>query len=259
MRSVCSRSPGLPPKPVKYIDPIVQDAIIDAQTIVISSMTHFDDDTGLKETLNQASRTYLTTLKNNLAVRLPAWQKRTLLVELRNSQQHSETKQPILKFLVSAMARAINLAKPVDQTLYKNDIIKNYDLTKDICYHNIIANHKTQFSEARTLAPNDSLLGVCEQTLIQKYPHYYLGYSLFLQQQTQRLEAPRADARPKLPFQVVPQLTMKLRFITFGKEQVTELVTAMSKDPTIFDGQAVSNHVSNLFTDVQMAFCYGQM
>ena len=47
MRSVCSRSPGLPPKPVKYIDHIVQDAIIDAQTIIISSMTHFDDDTGL--------------------------------------------------------------------------------------------------------------------------------------------------------------------------------------------------------------------
>ena len=51
----------------------------------------------------------------------------------------------------------------------------------------------------------------------------YLSYALFLQRTTKDL-LQTVQPRPKAPFQVIPQLTFKARCLTFGKEQMSELI-----------------------------------
>jgi hypothetical protein len=73
----------------------------------------------------------------------------------------------------------------------------------------------------------------------------YLGYALFLQKETGRLEALVAtpEKRARLPFQVIPQLTMKERCIDFGKEQITELVKHMASDEAVYKGRGEDQHL----------------
>ena len=38
---------------------------------------------------------------------------------------------------------------------------------------------------------------------------------------------------PKTPFQVIPQLTLKVRFLSFGKEQILELLKLLIGNPDV--------------------------
>lgn len=286
MRAVCSRAEGRQPDPVDYEHLDVQEAIRVAQGYVMAKMTSFCDDSGLTQTFNQSALRYETVLKNNLVMRLPSWQKRTLRAELRKpGSPHRTTSKKTVNFIINcnAISSAINSAEAIDQSKYKSDDIKNYDLNADIYCQSSIADHRPLI--AYDGPTKDKFLGVMSK--VKGKPHLFLSYALFLQRRTETLEQlvieeDKRDAaasldtllmkepvqntiekkrakvlrmehsRPKAPFQVIPQLTMKLRFVSFGKEQITELVTALSRDPTLYDDKAVSTHISELFADVKM-------
>ena len=54
-----------------------------AQQEVIRRMSNFDDNTGLKETMNQAAREYHTVLKNGVWMNFTKWQTK-FVIELSN-------------------------------------------------------------------------------------------------------------------------------------------------------------------------------
>ena len=63
-RAVCSRELAQCPKQVKYIHKQCETFLQEAQKIIISQMSSFEDDSCLTETFNQASMEYVTVLKN---------------------------------------------------------------------------------------------------------------------------------------------------------------------------------------------------
>jgi hypothetical protein len=73
-----------------------------------------------------------------------------------------------------------------------------------------------------------------------------VGYTLFLQKETGRLEALVAtpEKRARLPFQVIPQLTMKERCIDFTPDSLGLLQPAKSANPRKFKLQSVHKEVS---------------
>ena len=107
MRAVCVRKTQERPLPVEFKIIEVQECLRAAQDTVTSMMESFDSDEGLGQTMNAASRRYLTVLKNNFSERLESWQARTILAELRQ-REHIAIKDPKLsRFLVRAMIRLI--------------------------------------------------------------------------------------------------------------------------------------------------------
>ena len=50
---------------------------------------------------------------------------------------------------------------------------------------------------------------------------------------------------------MIPQLKMKLRCVTFGKEQFAELVVILSKETALFEEEPVATHVERLFSDTR--------
>lgn len=167
---------------------------------------------------------------------------------------HIHRSKKVVKFLVNVAGRLITNAKPPDQSRYKSEEIKQYDQTSDVYLQEIVKRHRSQLTEALLLDSNDDFAGAFAEKLVEKNIHVYVKYALYLQRQTETLEAQLATVEKpaKLPFQVIPQLRMKVRAVTFGKEQITEMVTALASDTSIFEGQPVANHVADLFRDVSV-------
>ena len=88
--------------------------------------------------------------------------------------------------------------------------------------------------------PNNTVdkYGVLSKMGIQKNVHLFVAYGIWLQRLTQTLETElcvrkhiesnqQQKQAPKAPFQVIPQLTLKVRFMNFGKAQMVELVSLL--------------------------------
>jgi hypothetical protein len=243
LRSVCCRTPDTTPLPVTFKDPDVQNATRAAQNTVLPMMSSFHSDKGLVQTMNQSARSFLTVFQNNVFMRLEAWQLRALRAEFQctGSPVSDSKSKPLVAFICRAAAREINLAHSLDAALYKNEEIRQFSLTDCAFYQEVVARHQKAFARGREqagLLPQDMspTSGICTPTLIKKNLHLYLGYALYLQRQIEVLEKSSElhNKRTKLPCQVIPQYTMKLRSVTFGKEQIAEFITALAKNPTLF-------------------------
>jgi hypothetical protein len=205
-------------------------------------MDHFENDQGFTQTFNQSALRYRTNLVNTLFRGFFKWQARTLLAELRrlDSPYANSKIKGLQHFLVNAMSRAIVRANPVQPELYSSLYIKNYQgLENDPFCLEIVQRHSAYLTDSLARANDEQLhpkLGFATENLIERMPHLYLGYALFLQKETGRLEALVAtpEKRARLPFQVIPQLTMKERCLDLGKEQITELVNHMASDEAVF-------------------------
>jgi hypothetical protein len=212
-------------------------------------MDHFENDQGFTETFNQSALRYRTNLVNSLFRGFFKWQARTLLAELRRPDSpYANCKiKGLQHFLVNAMSRAIVRANPVQPELYSSLYIKNYQgLEHDPFCLEIVQRHSAYLTDVH--ANDEKLhpkLGFATEKMIERMPHLYLGYALFLQKETGRLEALVAtpEKRARLPFQVIPQLTMKERCIDFGKEQITELVKHMASGEAVYKGRGEDQHL----------------
>jgi hypothetical protein len=188
---------GSLPEPVVYIHQHIQAGLRIAQQMVISKMDRFENDQGFTETFNQSALRYRTNLVNTLFRGFFKWQARTLLAELRRPDSpYANCKiKGLLHFLVNAMSRAIVRANPVQPELYSSLDIKNYHgLENDPFCLEIVQRHGTYLTDSLVHArENDEKLhpklGVATEKLIERMPHLYLGYALFLQKETGRLEA----------------------------------------------------------------------
>ena len=71
--------------------------------------------------------------------------------------------------------------------------------------------------------------GYMKETNIERYPHMFFPYIVFLFQTIESIIN-------KVPFQIIPQYTMKARSLTIGKEQLTEIVLRLAKSGKLDDG-----------------------
>ena len=96
--------------------------------------------------------------------------------------------------------------------------------------------------------------GVMYTEHIQDNVHLYVAYGIWMQRRTQMLERILFDARekqfkdvettmqtdkrrkqPRVPYQVIAQLTLKVRFMSFGEEQITEFIKMLSGEKGVQD------------------------
>ena len=204
----------------------MQKCLRDAQKLVVSDMTQ-ENDQGLTETMNNSAKGYRTILINNLFMRLQKWQERVLRLELETM----DYKKNLHKFLLNAMFRKIVSAEPINQNLYKDQEVKDYKLDSDEICNRLINTHRAQLTGALDLECKNEFVGIFDPKMVGDYPHLYLGYALFLQKRYQQLTS--TQNRPKLPFQVIPQLKLKVRCVTFGKRQIAEMVSQTSPEALV--------------------------
>ena len=139
---------------------------------------------------------------------------------------------------------------------YKATSIKDYNINSDtistdiICLHNnhLVTAHNTAAMEkavkektvkeksdiqtAGNTTKKSTQKGIMYADNIQDNVHMFISYGIWMQRRTQDLEkklfeleeeeSKKKMKQPKAPFQVIPQLMMKLRFMKFGKEQIVE-------------------------------------
>jgi hypothetical protein len=121
---------------------------------------------------------------------------------------------------------------------YKNkDDIKLYadEVLQSVKIKDMIIEHKAwlynAFVDPKTLP--HYIDGVLSEFNVQKRPHLYLAYQLFLAQRMDTINTALTKGDPsirqKATFQIIPQLTMKRRYVTFGKEQTVDLLYFLAK------------------------------
>ena len=93
-----------------------------AQCDVVLYMNHFESDTGLTETMNQAAREYKTALDNNVWMHFRKWQVMTVKAELLLTDLPKVAYMYVTKQILKQVNRASigpNLMR------YKSEVVRN--------------------------------------------------------------------------------------------------------------------------------------
>ena len=164
----------------------------------------------------------------------------------------------LFKFIVKSIQRCIANATPFNQELYKATSIREYEVNDDVVYADIVRTHREQLHpEALVMdtTPCPSQ-GIMSEAIILKHIHMFLAYGLWLQRATHVWETAALHERSaphpppphptqhghhqaRSPFQVIPQLTLRTRFMDFGSEQICELIQRAIVVPEV---QALFNY-----------------
>ena len=162
---------------------------------------------------------------------------RTIIsIELGPSLTEDKQLKPAWTYINNVIFRTIVGATfETNVTTYKNqEVITLHGLPflrSDLVVGLINEHHewlKDAFSS--TELKYDTMFGVLSEKNIQQKPHLFIAYQLFLAQrlelmrQVQQPSSSDPSRQPKATFQIIPQLTMKRRCVTFGKNQTTELI-----------------------------------
>jgi hypothetical protein len=184
------------------------------------------------QTFNQSARAYRTSLTNNLFMHASKRLQTVIKAEVGPRMDLDTSLKPSRSYIINVVFRTIVGAKIVTNI----DSYKNHE---EIRMHavpflqsafvlDLIKEHQEWLQDAVLQLKNvHPTQGILSEKNIEDHPHLYLGYQLFL---AERLESIRAleeqkdQKRRRSTFQIIPQLTMKARCVTFGKEQTTELL-----------------------------------
>jgi hypothetical protein len=213
--NACMRGIIKPGKPVEYKHETIADKINELREKFVKfpgDSEPFGMLSTFSQLVNATSRRFITVLVNNIFMRMESWLTKTVRLQLVAKNQDKKE----IKNLTRVIIRTL-MQKPLREEDQKINLPET-----------IMADHRNYLDEIYTLKITYKPNGYLDDGLIQKYPHMYLRYALFLQRKTEDLliqtHDPTITSRPKAPFCVIPQLTFKTRSITLGKEQTTELV-----------------------------------
>jgi hypothetical protein len=178
------------------------------------------------QTFEGSAKAYETNFHNNLWMHASKRLKTVIKSEL---DQHFERNNVCRSYLANVLYRKIVGAQFVTD-------IKQYKNTEQILAHavpflerqdmkDLVTVHQQWLHDAFTfetkpeqLLPRHYMDGVLSENNIKFRPYLFLAYQLYL---AQRLD----ELRPsKATFQIIPQMTMKRRCVTFGKNELTDLL-----------------------------------
>lgn len=234
MRSVClRRGKGEKPAAIKY-GPcrVAESFLLLAQKTTTDAMKTFDDDSQLTETFNQSARQYITVFQTNVSEHFEKWLSTALQLDLEQLREypHASSKSSKNFILRSVQSRVLgkvvrNIKEP-NVNMYKDEAelarLKRCFLpTEDV--ETLIGIYKTAFDKAS----GSTMVGNLKYGLKSK-TYIFVGIGLFL---ASRMEARYVVSGSKRhrPYQVIPQMKMKVRCVTFGTQQTAELIMRMVK------------------------------
>ena len=253
IRSVCIRGTDIYPKEVEYTKYAeVQQCIRVAARIVTQRMNTFDSDEGLGQIMNDSARRYLTVFTNNFAENMDKWQYRTIRADLQYQNHAAVGNKTLLEFIVRSISRIITCSELLDRSKYKDMSIQKYIIADDMICQSIIERHSRHLIAAKELkrTADEAKLkkgynaGIMPSCTIQHHVHFFVSYGIWLQRITQELDSmyksePKSERKqqknPKAPYQVIAQLTMKVRFLKFGTEQMVEMMPELLKSKLVRD------------------------
>ena len=235
-RSVCVRDGAIRPKICVYKPNSDCQAFLQAaQAAVTSKMTSFGDDSGLTQTFNQAAREYVTVLTNGVWMNFVKWQTKLIYSLLQAYDVEKSYKGFVTKSLLQIINRAPNGPNP---NMYKSDRVREEGMT---FLGGPKANEIVKMFEGWMSMIPDKVLrknnvpatdwdGIaCKEHIISHLAKFlYTGIKIVEQIEVLRDRIPDDKKMPTIP-QVIPQLCFKLRCVTFGVEQTTELCAFIEK------------------------------
>ncbi len=171
---------------------------------------------------------------------MATWHHRAILAELRYHNHSAMNDTALVTFIIKSIIRIISSATPLDTTRYKHAAIRTYVLASDDVCQALIGHHRAYLTDAMDLPVTSDVKGVMSDIHIQRNIHLFVSYGIWLQRTTQSTEADvvrrtnlKQKQEPKAPFQVIPQLTLKVRFLSFGNEQILEFLKLLIGNPDV--------------------------
>ena len=220
MRAVCSRKESTNPSVVVYKPcSIINARLVEAQTIVVAQMCSkkvpFEDDTGLTETFNQAARQFITVFRTNVVQHFKKWLQKALRtdVEQLTNYPHKGSKSAkgfINRFILSSVMKT----ELPDAGLYKAKKEIEILQTSFLCSDDFKTLIKL-YDEAFSRAAHDTKMKHVLAYDLKAHTHVFIAMGLFCASRMERVYN-ETDAKRNRPLQVIPQLTMKTRHVTFG-------------------------------------------
>jgi hypothetical protein len=190
-----------------------------------------------EHTFKQSARSYETVLINNLwmyaAKRLETVIKAEVTPRLLESPDLKSSTSYIYKVIFRKIVRANTITNIESYKNKENIRLYATPFLESDFVRGMIKEHQTWLKDAfEQLKTTHFTHGVLSEENVKKRPHLFLNYELFLAQRLDIIrdaEAQTEEKTKKATFTIIPQLTMKRRYVTFGKEQTTELLWYLAK------------------------------
>jgi hypothetical protein len=201
------------PTPISVVytpDRTAQNEINRVQALLLTSVAAWPDDTGLTQTLNQASRRYLTCLQNGLFMHMEKRQTKILYFQVKGLLGTTN----VHGYTINHLRSMINGTPTPNGNLYKDQ--KAVENGRVFCAS---MEARALVTEHRDRLPEDRGGDKPLEYLIKANTHEYLAYHMYLAQVVEG-----SDGALKR-FQFIPQLRPKARSISFSPRQVCELIT----------------------------------
>jgi hypothetical protein len=188
-------------------------------------------------TFKQSARTYETALINNLWVHAAKRLTTVIKAEVAPHLLGSRNLKLCTGYIHNVIFRKIVCANTVTNIeSYKNkENIRLYAtpfLESDFVRDTIKEHHSWLKDAFQQLKTTDFTHGILSEDNVKRKPHLFLNYELFLAQRLDTIRDKKAQTEQKTKkatFTIIPQLTMKRRHVTFGKEQTIELLWYLAK------------------------------
>jgi hypothetical protein len=217
-------------------------------------------DTGLGQTMNAASLRYVTNFSNSVFMTIAQRQTKTIKLQLtaalRTACGSSVLPPGVVWALVNWLQRKINgqdVRMTQNMALARCAMIRGqHALGKRMC--TIVREHRLHMPivivDERVEQVNVRKYGYTAEHEVKKIPWSFVHYNMYLartvaaqrcmlvtlneaitKDELKNGNVPKPSSLHRLPrlFQVIPQLVPKLRFMTFGSEQLGELLTRMAQ------------------------------
>ena len=198
-----------------------------------------------KDTFNQSARSYMTILVNNLWMHATKRLRTVINAEIGPYLEADKKLKSCRSYIHNKIFREIvgaTMKTNIDAYKNKDDIeLCGDQFFNSVAIKDMIKEHRAwlynAFEDSKTWLHYTD--GVLSESNVQNRPHLYLAYQLFL---AQRLDTIRAGSqeegdqyRQKATFQIIPQLTMKRRCVTFGKAPTADLLYFLAKRDQVGD------------------------
>ena len=225
-RAVCVRNEERYPSIIKFKHVDCLPFLEQAQHYVIQKLNTFDNNSQLTETFNQAAREYVTVLTNGVWMNFVKWQRKLIRVLLEQSHLTKSSMRFVVDRILQIINRAPNGPNPNN---YKCESVRELGVP-------FIEGEKAKeiidtFVEWMAPIPNKPMkksqidwLGIANQTHIESNLSKFLYTGLKIVSKLEEIRDGMGDEqkKPRIP-QIIPQLTYKIRCVTFGVEQTREL------------------------------------
>jgi hypothetical protein len=192
----------------------------------------------LGQTMNQLGRRYLTVIKTSFTRHILAHQIKAVRTQVQHKYPELATKKKksLCAFITKDLVWQINCVDGMyrpDAKRYSDPetLTTGHMIIKSTFSTDLVKEHKNNYKTSGLTL--DVYNGYLSPENVGGNLHLFFGYMVFL---FNTLKSFMPVEGGKLPFQIIPQLRMKCRSITIGKEQMAEIMMRLVESGQQDDG-----------------------